>query len=54
MRTIKHKQTLFFYDCAQVFWALDEIGGNYLCVLTGSNEKADAICALKKQIEVST
>ena len=41
MKTIHYKETLFYYDCVQVFAALDKIGGNYLCVLVDDNGDAD-------------
>lgn len=41
MKTIRHKETLFYYDCPQVFVGLDRIGGHYLSVLTEGDDDGD-------------
>ena len=37
MRTIRHHDTLFYYDGPQVFEARDAEGGHYVAVLTGGD-----------------
>lgn len=46
MKTLRYHKTLFFYDGVQVFSALDDIGGNYLAVLTDSAEETDEYLAV--------
>jgi hypothetical protein len=46
MKTIHYKETLFWYDCVQVFSAMDAIGGNYLSVLIAGNEAEDNYLAV--------
>ena len=37
MKTIRHTNTLFYYDGPQVFEARDSIGGHYVAVMVGSD-----------------
>lgn len=41
MKTIRHTNTLFYYDGPQVFEARDVIGGHYVAVAVESETKAD-------------
>ena len=45
MKTIRHKETLFYYDCVQVFSAVDRIGGSYICVLARGDDSDSYLAA---------
>ena len=38
MKTIRHSNTLFYYDGPQIFEARDAIGGYYIAVLVDSED----------------
>src|ERR1039457_1131792 len=46
MRLLHHHQTLLFYETAEIFEALDAIGGHYLCLLTGADQSGDEYIAV--------
>lgn len=41
MKTIRHTNTLFYYDGPQIFEARDAIGGHYVAVAVESEAEAD-------------